>query len=171
MAGEKNITEPFNTEQKKKILDERIAEIENKITNSLKADAPFGTFPEDDIGETISKNKLPAPILNLREKGEQIAGDTINFTKDTINNIPESAGQFGNDLFKLLNSPLKAADTFGQLVTGAGEAGLQQIPGLEGLDPVNKPVFDSFVKLMQNRHGSFEKSANTLKKDPVGWFC
>ncbi|HEC65863.1 MAG TPA: hypothetical protein ENI23_11235, partial [bacterium] len=109
--------------------------------------------------EIKKRGKSFAEIREGKEKSPIGSGFSL---KETIRNIPGSAGRLVGDVASLVRHPIQTAKAIGRVGGGAVE---KFIPG----EHPAEQSFDQVVDFFKQRYGGIENIKRTVQEDPVGF--
>lgn len=105
----------------------------------------------------------------------------LEYTLDTISNIPGSAVKFGQDIAQVISHPIDTLQGVGEVGGGALRKGIRSVaPGLlEKIDPYNpikspeelqraEQMAGAVGGIFKQRYGSSDAALDTFRTDPVG---
>lgn len=112
----------------------------------------------------VPEDKIAAYIKQYSGKDTPFAPEPEpSAAMQAVKNIPGSAVGYGKTLAQLAMHPKQSAETLGKALAGGVQAAIAS-----GNDNEATRTFRSMVDTYKQRHGSPERSLQTLIKDPVG---
>lgn len=103
--------------------------------------------------------------------GTPLEDEPVDFDAgEMISNIPDSAVQYGKDIYNALSNPVDTVKNLGKLAMGIAEKNQSWRAFLpaEEQEGDNEKYADAVGDFLVNRYGSIDAAQNTLMKDPVG---
>ena len=149
---------------KVKLPDGRIAKFE----------VPDGTTPEQ-VTAFAEQNMQTFDQPELQQEPEQ------SYLGETISNVPGSAAQFGKNIYQAVTNPVETIKAIGQAGAGFMQATSphgettpqtaeeEEIALFGQKAPEDAQAYESLKSALDERYGSLDKAAETLKTDPVGF--
>ena len=138
-------------------LEQVPLEVRDKVNSALKKGENFNIpyepqqQPESKTGNVFDK----IHTVSLEKSWTDVG-------KEAIMNVPESAYNFGKNIYLAFRHPIESVKSVGKLAKGGVET---LIPGEQGEDEKFARQFGSF---MVDRYGSVEGFKKTLAQDPIG---
>src|SRR3989337_2625603 len=129
----------------------------------------FSQYSDEELARIAGVKRSSPETKDLSsysdEELKQIASNDKSWGQvgtSAISNIPESAINYGKNIYQAVRHPVETGKAVGGLALGTIE---QAIPG----EQESEVYFDAMGKMLKDRYGSIANLKTTIANDPVGF--